>query len=134
MRRFGKTVVAIVLASVTIGVSGDPAGAQLTSNTFAGTGQLSAGGHRATVTVQLACTPDGSVQFTVALQQGDTVGIGRGAAVCTGALEEYVVTVTARSDVFEAGAASVCGNAINRERGGSTDTRQWCRAAPVTLA
>lgn len=94
---------------------------------------MSANGHRAEITVQLACTDDGSIHFTVTLHQGGLTGTGHGAGVCTDEPEEYLVTVTARGGAFHAGSATVCGDAVNREHGGTIDTRQWCRATPIAL-
>lgn len=128
-----RVVLSLVIAAVVVGVHAGPAGAGFTSNTFGAVGELSAGGRRAEVTVLLGCTDDGSVRFTVTLTQGDTTGTGHGAGVCTGELEEYTVTVTAGGDTFAAGPATACGDALNREHGGTIATRQWCRQAPVSL-
>jgi hypothetical protein len=128
----GGLMTAAVIGAMVAG-SATMAEAGIQGNTFGGSGELSARGHRVEVTVLLACS-HGSSRFTVTLQQDDTIGTGHGAGVCTGDLEQYAVTVTAGSATFEPGAATLCGDAINRERGGTTDTRHWCRASPLTLS
>ena len=131
MRRVLTTLALLVAASLT---TASPAGARITLNTIGATAALSGAGHVARGTVLLDCTAGQQVQFTLTLTQDGASGAGHGAGVCTGDLAAYEVTVPARGGTFTAGTAQACATAVNRDRDVVVDTKQWCRAAGVSLS
>src|SRR5436190_21171877 len=114
-------------------MTGQPADARIAENTIGATAALIGEGHVAQGTVFLDCTAGQQIHFTLNLTQDGTSGTGYGAGVCTGSLTGYEVTVPAEGDTFTAGLAAACATAVNYRRGVVVDTRQWCRAAGVTV-
>jgi hypothetical protein len=113
---------------------GSPVGARIVNNTIGDTGALIGHGQVVRATVFLGCTAGQQVQFTLTLTQDGASGTGHGATVCTGDPEAYEVTVPADGgDPFTPGFAAACATAVNYRRGVVVDTREWCRAAGVTL-
>ncbi len=129
-----RVLIALAPVSATILLPAVVAEAGIQTNTIGATAALVGDGHVARGTVIIGCTAGEQVQFTLTLIQGVVSGIGQGAGVCTGEPTAYEVTVPARGDAFTAGIAEGCATAVNRDRGTVVDTRQWCRAAGVTLS
>ena len=115
-------------------LTASPAGARITYNTIDATAALVGDGHVVRAIVFLGCTAGEQVEFTLTLTQEGASGTGHGAGVCTGEPMAYEVTVPAERGAFLAGVPQACATAVNRDRGVVVDTRQWCRAAGVTLS
>ena len=122
-----------LLAAATM-LAPSPATARIMRNTIGPTADLIAHGHAASGTVLVECTAGQTVRFTLTLTQGGAHGTGRGFGLCTGELTPYEVTIWARGGRFAPGTAEACATAVNRQRGHVVDTREWCRAAGVTLS
>jgi hypothetical protein len=132
MMRMVLAVLALLAAATVLAPS--PATARIFSNTIGLTADLTVHGHAARGTVLLECTAGQTVRLTLTLTQGGAHGTGHGFGLCTGELTAYEVTVWARGGRFTPGTAEACATAVNRQRGHVVDTREWCRAASVTLS
>ena len=131
MTRNVFTRLALLIAALVM--IGSPVGAKVVRNTIGDAAALIGAGHVAQDTVLLECTAGQQIQFTLTLTQDGANGTGHGAGVCAGDLTAYEVTVPADGDPFTPGFAVACATAVNYRRGVVVDTKEWCRAAGVTL-
>jgi hypothetical protein len=128
-----RVLVGLALLGAGLIPPASPAEARVIMNTIGPTAALIGHGHVARGTVLLECTAGEHVRFTLTLTQPGASGTGRGAGVCTGELTAFKVTVPAKGARFTEGTATACATAIDSARGVVVETRQWCRAAGVTL-
>jgi hypothetical protein len=129
-----RVVVLLALVGAAALAQATPSDARLIGNTIGADASLAGHGEVAKGTVLIECTAGEFVQFTLTFTQGAASGTGYGAGRCTGELEMYGVTVPAQHGTFIEGAAEACATAVNRNRGAVEETREWCRAAAVTLS
>ena len=94
--------------------------------------ELKSNGRVTTVNILAVCEEGRQLFVDVAITQGAAAGVGSGHGNCTGALENYPVTVPAQGpNRFITGPAQVQADAIIREQGQIVDQQQWSRNVQI---
>ena len=90
--------------------------------------ELDGRGRVARVTALMNCPEGAQVEVAITVTQDGVSGQGHAVGKCTGALEEYPVTVAALGrHGFEPGAAVATADAVVRHRGQTVETQEWTR-------
>jgi hypothetical protein len=88
----------------------------------------------AEVTALMNCPEGAQVQVEITVTQNGVTGQGNGVGKCTGALEEYALTVPAHGrHGFEPGAAVASADAVVRQRGKTLETQEWTRDVELVV-